>query len=61
MGTPFAVAYVNINMGNLESKLLEKFPHKAHTHIRYFDAILTILERGPDHLNNFKTFLNIRY
>ena len=58
MGTKMAVAYANIFMGSLETKLLSKSSLKICFYKRYIDDILIITDDTEDHLTNFIRELN---
>ena len=53
-----AVAYANIFMGSLETKLLSKSSLKICFYKRYIDDILIITDDTEDHLTNFIRELN---
>ena len=58
MGTRVAPSYANLFMCKIEKGLLENYPLKPKTWLRYIDDIFFIWEHGETELKNWATYLN---
>ena len=57
IGTRMAPLYANLFMDRLKTTLLDRYPKKPHTLLRYIDNIFMVWTERKEELNNFLTYL----
>jgi hypothetical protein len=58
MGTPIAPSYASTFLGNHETKLLNGYPLKPHTWLRFLDDVFCLFTHGQEEFQKFVTYLN---